>query len=89
MAFQKTITLKNTDIILDDAYCRIKALRFDHPNRVYIEVSCHWPSNHEHIVDTREYNMTVEDFGGKENITAANAYKLLKLEEEWVDAKEE
>ena len=85
MAIKKTVNLKKTTIQIPDAYARIKALRFDHPSRVWVELGIHENEESEEVVDTREYNYTLKDFGGKENISAANAYKLVMKEDEWKD----
>lgn len=86
MALKKTVKLKNTTIDIPDAYCRVKALRFDHPSRVWVEVGVYEDETSTTVLDTVEYEMTVEGFGGKEEINAANAYILLKGKDEWADA---
>lgn len=85
MALQKTRNLKKSSIQITDAYCRIKALRFDHPSRVWVQVGV-YESEEGELLDETEYEMTVEDFGGKELISASTAYVLLKAKDEWSDA---
>lgn len=86
MALKKTRNLRGTTVAITNAYCRVKALRFDHPNRVWVEVGVYENDESPVVLDTVQYEMTVEDFAGKENISAANAYALLKQRDEWKDA---
>lgn len=39
-------------------------------------------------LDLVDYNLTVDEFGGKSQINAATAYTRLKIREEWVTAKD-
>ena len=85
MALQSDITTK-AGLPMPKAYTRVKALRFDHPDRVYIELGSYVDGKAATPGETKEYNKTVKDFGGKENINAATAYALIKQEDEWKDA---
>ncbi len=87
MALKKTHKIKDSDAaIVADAYSRIKALRFDHPSRVWVEVGVYADADDNTLLDTVEHTFTVADFAGKENINAGNAYGLLKSLERWSDA---
>lgn len=87
MALKKEVKIKNT-VPFPGAYCRIKALRFDHPSRVWVEVGVYETKDSPTVLDTFEYTMTVEDFGTKEQINCKSAYAKLKEKEEWVDAED-
>lgn len=87
MALQKTRKLKKSSIDIPEAYCRIKALRFDHPSTVWVELGV-YESEEGELLDTEEYTYTVDDFGGKEYINASTAYGKLKEKDEWKDAED-
>lgn len=87
MALLKSKTIKGSSVTLPDAYCRVKALRFDHPDRVYVQVGVYEEATSAVVLDEIDYQFSVsDDFGGKDKITAATAYAVLKKRPEWADA---
>lgn len=87
MALLKSKTIKGSSVTLPDAYCRVKALRFDHPDCVYVQVGVYEDAISPAVLDEIDYQFSVkDDFDGKDKITAATAYAVLKNLDEWADA---
>lgn len=78
---------ERTKVVVSNAYCRIKALRFDHPDSLYIEVGVYQDEKSEPAF-CMEYGFSVKELGGKEAINAATAYLKLKTLPEWEDAQD-
>lgn len=89
MAMKKTRNIKGSGVAVTDAYNRIKALRFDHPDRIYVQVGTYENETSDVVLDSVEYTLSVtDDFNGKENVSAAQAYAKLKQMDEWSDAED-
>ena len=86
MALRKDYQLPNTSIVITDAYCRVKALRFDHPDRAYIQVGVYEAGGDGAVIDTIDYELTMEELGSKDAIHLASCYAWLKTQVEWADA---
>ena len=86
MALEKTVDIKGTSIAVPEAYCRVNAVRFDYPTRVWVEVAILESAESDVVVDTVEYNLSIEDFDA--DFVRSTMYGKLKTFEEWADAQD-
>jgi len=75
---------------ISKAYHRIDALRFDHPDRVYMGVNTYADAGQAERINpmVKDISLSVEAFGGKDNINLCKAYELLKEMEEFAGAED-
>ena len=90
MGLQVSMKIDGTNATATNSYTRIGAMRFDHPNRVYLRADTFWTKTKaddgEKPFQTHELTLNCDDFGGKSKVTLANAYTAIKQVDGWTDA---
>ena len=88
MALTVDTTIAGLEV--NGAYVRIDALRFDHPSRVYMGVNTYADKEQAGHINfkVKDISLSVEAFGGKDNINLCKAYEILKGMEEFAGAED-
>ena len=96
MAFKKAHRANNERKDYPEAYHRVKKWTYDN-GRIKCQVftyrnaaeCAHNDENPDDVygpIDQRDYSFTIVDFGGKDKLTMAETYKLLKQDADFADA---
>jgi len=92
MALKKTQYLRN--VAVTDAYCRLDAVRFDQPDRVWVCVGVYEDSDHAESGDAptttivKQYTVTEDFSGNKGYVTMTRIYNRVKAEDEFDGAED-
>jgi len=92
MALKTTATI-GSSIEVKEAYKRIDALRFDHPIRVYVALNTYESEEDAKkggspILPIENHEFTVDQFGGKDQVSISKAYELVKETEQNEDVED-
>jgi len=85
MALERTNVNLKSGLSAAKTYDRIKAMRFDHPDRVYIEVASYLDKDADAPLEKgSDHSLSLaNDFAGdKSKLTFAKAYAVLKKKDE-------
>ena len=92
MALKKTQHIRN--VAITDAYCRLDAVRFDQPDRVWVLIGVYEDADHAESGDRatttieKKYTVTNDFSGNKGYVTMTRIYNRVKAEAEFVDAED-